>query len=961
MEEELEAVGAKAETQRAELARVEAERRKLERIRRNLPRVAQLAAWREELAGLADVPDLPPTAREERLALVGQQRQLAGNIAAAAARIRGLEDELKSLHVPEALLRETDAVRRLNEDLGAVRKAADDLPKRTGELAGLQDAIHQLLSQARRGLTVEGAESIRLPKPQVKRIDELALRHAELSTLVSTAERSEETARAELREAQSRLGCLPPLRDMRALVDALQEVRREGNLQKELNESASRCSALVRKARLDADALPGWSGSLEALEALAVPMAETVQKYQHSLGVADQQIVRLRDRVVERRAELTTIQAEIARLHAAGEVPTPEQLSVARERRAAGWRLVRQAYVDAHDDVASAAAHYDPVRPLPEAYEASVAAADAVADRMRADAERVAADQSLRRRKGEADSRLAEARAALVDAERERERLAVEWRGIWTPLSVEALTPAEMSTWLESRRRIRETLDAGREEQRRHEQVRLAAGRCGDLLRAALLSIGESSPQGDAELGTLAIRGERCAAAAEQAAQQRRALEQTVSDCNKRLLAAEKARAGAGARLEAWKHEWSGIVAALGYDATASPVEVQTFVNLVEDALTRHQAARELERRIRRMEEDSEAFRQKVTALAQGVAPELAGLPPARMLTEITVAHQKADRARAIRTEKQARLDSLRADLGAYREQLAGVERGLRGLLERAGCSAVEQLEELEALASRKRDVSHRLGQMENDLLAEGGGLGIDRLVDETREQDGDRIATAIVERQAAMHELQAQRDDTQQALGELRQRHKATVNRTNASAQAAQEAEEELATIRAHAERYVHLRLAELVLGDFVERYRAQHQDPILNRASALFPVLTLDTFTAIRTDYDDEDRAVLVGIDRTGAALRVEAMSDGTRDQLYLALRLAAIEQYIDAAEPLPFVADDLLVHFDDERARAALRVLAELSGKTQVLFFTHHAHLVDLARDVIPASALNVQRLG
>ena len=82
---------------------------------------------------------------------------------------------------------------------------------------------------------------------------------------------------------------------------------------------------------------------------------------------------------------------------------------------------------------------------------------------------------------------------------------------------------------------------------------------------------------------------------------------------------------------------------------------------------------------------------------------------------------------------------------------------------------------------------------------------------------------------------------------------------------------------------------------------------------------------------------------------------MSDGTRDQLYLALRLASVERYLDANEPVPFVLDDILINFDDERAEAALGALAELAQRTQVLLFTHHSRLRNLARQAVPASQL------
>ena len=77
---------------------------------------------------------------------------------------------------------------------------------------------------------------------------------------------------------------------------------------------------------------------------------------------------------------------------------------------------------------------------------------------------------------------------------------------------------------------------------------------------------------------------------------------------------------------------------------------------------------------------------------------------------------------------------------------------------------------------------------------------------------------------------------------------------------------------------------------------------------------------------------------------------MSSGTADQLYFALRVASIEDYLDRAEVLPFVADDLFVNFDNDRAGAGFKVLGELSKKTQVLFFTHHSHLLDIARETL-----------
>ena len=74
----------------------------------------------------------------------------------------------------------------------------------------------------------------------------------------------------------------------------------------------------------------------------------------------------------------------------------------------------------------------------------------------------------------------------------------------------------------------------------------------------------------------------------------------------------------------------------------------------------------------------------------------------------------------------------------------------------------------------------------------------------------------------------------------------------------------------------------------------------------------------------------------------------------------RFDELSAWLAAHDPLPFVVDDILVHFDDARSEAALRALASLADATQVILFTHHDHLVDLARATLPADTLHVHSL-
>jgi uncharacterized protein YhaN len=87
----------------------------------------------------------------------------------------------------------------------------------------------------------------------------------------------------------------------------------------------------------------------------------------------------------------------------------------------------------------------------------------------------------------------------------------------------------------------------------------------------------------------------------------------------------------------------------------------------------------------------------------------------------------------------------------------------------------------------------------------------------------------------------------------------------------------------------------------------------------------------------------------------LRTQALSEGTRDQLYLALRMAAIDIHLDHHAPMPLILDDVLMTFDDCRSQAFFELMKTLSRKTQVIVFTHHQHTAKMAESFIPADQI------
>lgn len=89
-----------------------------------------------------------------------------------------------------------------------------------------------------------------------------------------------------------------------------------------------------------------------------------------------------------------------------------------------------------------------------------------------------------------------------------------------------------------------------------------------------------------------------------------------------------------------------------------------------------------------------------------------------------------------------------------------------------------------------------------------------------------------------------------------------------------------------------------------------------------------------------------------------RALTLSQGTADQLYLAVRLAVCELVLPAEEPCPLVLDDALASFDDGRCTLALEALARLGEERQILLFTCHSREARLAEGREGAAVLRLQ---
>ncbi|NTX37416.1 AAA family ATPase [Myxococcus sp. CA033] len=143
-------------------------------------------------------------------------------------------------------------------------------------------------------------------------------------------------------------------------------------------------------------------------------------------------------------------------------------------------------------------------------------------------------------------------------------------------------------------------------------------------------------------------------------------------------------------------------------------------------------------------------------------------------------------------------------------------------------------------------------------------------------------------------------------------------------------------------ATRYAEDKLALALLGRARRRFEEEQQPRVVQLASEHFALLTEGRYRRVFIPAGDERELRVSDGERDWSAAQ---LSRGTREQLYLAFRLAVVRDFGETRGALPLIVDDVLVNFDPGRARSAIHLLARLAEHQQVIAFTCHPWLREL----------------
>lgn len=222
------------------------------------------------------------------------------------------------------------------------------------------------------------------------------------------------------------------------------------------------------------------------------------------------------------------------------------------------------------------------------------------------------------------------------------------------------------------------------------------------------------------------------------------------------------------------------------------------------------------------------------------------------------------------------------------------------------------------ALEDDRRDLQRRESQL----------AALQALVkDVSKPQQPDELTHSMTETDALLSSAAFEQKQNQLRLGQFQGQADALGQESALRAQLKQVRQR----IDSLEDTYLALELAQKALSAATSELQRRFAPRISKRAQELFEKLTSGRYQRITLG---EDLSVNASAQQEDTLRSSQWRSDGTVDQLYLALRLAVAEELTPDA---PLVLDDALVRFDDARLETALHILQEMAEHKQVIVFT------------------------
>lgn len=935
-----------------QLKGLRARRNFLERGRRVAPILTALTSLRRDVAQYSGIPDLPENFAETWKKADDDAHTASQAVDRNVAEAKELTEKLEAAPAIDSIISFEATIDAFCERLGKYLGDEDDVPKLARRIVELNDQIQAVMRDLGLDVDPDNIERVLPSKITVAKIRELIKNGAVVRSALDTAGTDHEEAKVAVADAEAALEHLPPDIDVSEPSELLAQAAKLGDVTNALAVAKSDTDAADLALSEALGRLGLWSGTADQLAGLPVPDATAVSQSEDRRVVAKQDIIALDKTRQEIKREALQVEADLAGLEAAGEIPSPRAIRDARDEREGHWRQIRSRFVRPIDVTSGPTTDVEE-RDLVGTYETNVRHADELVDRREAEAQRVAQLTALTGNQKRLARALVELDAQRDAASEKMRELDSEWQKLWDGTKVTVQSPLEMAKWLARKDEVLRLRSEARKAAGKLREARAMAESALALLKKAAQMLGLEHPT--QELVDLDRQLRQALSKMHVAATEKLAAMTKVKAAREAFQKTKNAFERAATSDAKWLAAWQSALVEIHIAPTAGTAEAEAALNAWEAVATPLTKRKEDQRRHAGLNEDLENFRADVRAIVAELGEDVQiGTPIEKIVRDLKT---KLDTAKGVSQNHatlQGRISDLRALLDTAREQHRVATFVINGLQRTYGFEPDVDAYDLARRSLQRRSLDNQIEERAKELAKAGDGIDEATLqveVDSVPPDQANAELAAIQEEEglliAKIQLLAKAETEADHALAALGGKKGAAV--------ADQEARNAALAAGGHVERWLRLEVARQLLERSVRRYQDENQDPMITRASDLFARIArtaANPIERISIDYRNASKPVPIGRRHDGSECGLEGLSEATSDQLFLSLRVAAIERFCQDNEPMPFIADDLFVSSDEQRVLPLLQILAELGRTTQVIAFTHHRHVVDIAKSLLAA---------
>lgn len=909
------------------------ERDRLRTIGACRPWLDRMHAAQRILADAADAPELDDGFEKRWRDALEDGVKSASAATAARTEWQSAQDTRAALRFDPAWIAAEIDITALADPRGLAMGAENDLPTVQRAL----DADRKRVADLRRDLGWH--DSIALPPASVVKDAQRGLReHPGLAAAAAAARHQCAESDRQLAAATTELGSLPAQPNLAAAADLVALLRSDGDPATRLDAARAKLRDAATAFRTALAAIPDNPLNEAALGSTAAPSEARLTAAGTALNKAESAVERAELTHAARLASIKTERTKLTALQQKAELPPEGALAEARAARETLWQAFRQ---PAHDPSVAVA------------MDRAIRDADAVADALIDRGQELAQANALRDRLATLETERQQDADAVTSATATLTNAKAGLLAIARAAGCAADDLSTLRAFLGAREAAVSCRGARDAAAAALADLEARTTRLGTGLATAL----DIAMPDLAALASLIAEADRRIEADRNLSAQRKSLTEQIAKQRAAGASAAATAETADRALADWIAQWATTAAALARPDGEALATTADALTQLDDLRATERAADIGQRRIDDMQAAIARLRTRVARLSD-LSPEIAAQPPIdaadAMQRRLRTEQQQAARcADADQRMEQAAVKL--AFAGSAAEAAIRTRDGLRAAL-RADTDdeAERQLQRSRAVLAARTDITEALRQ----LAQQGGGLSVDALTARAAETtaDADAARTSDIE---AHHRtrgplLESARDASTIAAAALDQ-----AGGGLDAAEAAQRREAARAMLARTAEEALVLHATHALLQAALDRQAKTADQPLLDRIGEVLRTITGGVQAGVRIE-DTRDGQTMVALEADGLTRKsLDQLSEGTSDQLYLALRIAALEDYAGAAAPLPFIADDVLQTFDDARTTATLRALLELSNRVQVIVLTHHPHVGDLAGR-LANGAVQVMRL-